>query len=715
MYRLLLLALLVSLGSCTLLDKDVGMLEDLEDLLLKDENMKGYSNQKNGRTPFGLWNQFNSARRSPMNRKKLQAYLKMLEERERTFTRVLSTEDIESRIAEIKHTLETRQTCATTTPQYRTIDGSCNNIAKPEQGAAETLLIRVVDNAYDDGLSKPRTKSVAGGPLPNARNASRAVFDNRETTLSDLTTLAMHFGQLTDHDLTAVHTPSDVNCSDCSVDGECFSILINNADPVFGGVQACFPFVRSNFETDSSGVRQHINSITGYLDASFVYGSDDASALDLIDSNGFLLHDTDGVTGRQLLPPDVDLDLCAGVNETEGIYCGKAGDGRAPEQPGLTALHTLFLREHNRVADALLSLDSTLSPFNVYQTARKIVGAEWQHIVYNEFLPLIVGADLYASEGLSPDSTYAYNPAVDASSANVFAAAAFRFGHTLVPFDITRVNRNYRPRFDEIKLTEAFFNATYIYDESIPDGAVDSILRGMTVQNSQKVDRHFSDAITDNLFGDPDKEGDGFDLTALNIQRARDHGLPGYTTIRKDFCELGEINSFRDLFDDGVMTRQNFRNLRDTYADVRDIDAFVGFVLEKPLPNALVGPTLACIFADQFRRLKFGDRFFYQSLGQFTPAQIQEIEKASMARLLCDNVEAVDEIQPYIFMKARNFGNLERRQQGKRGPYTSFYEYSRSGAWPHKRETVLEGLDNRRVSCTATSGEIPVVDLSKFV
>ena len=81
------------------------------------------------------------------------------------------------------------------------------------------------------------------------------------------------------------------------------------------------------------------------------------------------------------------------------------------------------------------------------------------------------------------------------------------------------------------------------------------------------------------------------------------------------------------------------------YAHVDDIDLFVGGFLERSVDDSLLGPTFKCIVGDQFARLKLGDRFFYD-LGlddntRFTPDQLREIRKTSMARIICDNTDTI--------------------------------------------------------------------------
>ena len=67
------------------------------------------------------------------------------------------------------------------------------------------------------------------------------------------------------------------------------------------------------------------------------------------------------------------------------------GDSRATENPQLTVLHTMFVREHNRLTKALRELNPLWTSDTLYQEARRIVLAEIQHITYTKFLPAFLG------------------------------------------------------------------------------------------------------------------------------------------------------------------------------------------------------------------------------------------------------------------------------------------------------------------------------------
>lgn len=73
--------------------------------------------------------------------------------------------------------------------------------------------------------------------------------------------------------------------------------------------------------------------------------------------------------------------------------------------------------------------------------------------------------------------------------------------------------------------------------------------------------------------------------------------------------------------------------------------------MERPEEGAQVGATFSCIIADQMYRTRIGDRYFYKNRNQpkpFTSEQIKEIEKSSLARVMCDNSD-VDMMQPDAF------------------------------------------------------------------
>ena len=119
-----------------------------------------------------------------------------------------------------------------------------------------------------------------------------------------------------------------------------------------------------------------------------------------------------------------------------------SGDVRVNEQLNLIVMHTVWMREHNRVARSLSRLNPGWSDETTFQEAKRIVVAEYQHIVYNEWLPVILGAEYMTSFGLWPLSkgfSSKYMDTFDPRVTNEFATAAFRFGHSLIPNSFMRI------------------------------------------------------------------------------------------------------------------------------------------------------------------------------------------------------------------------------------------------------------------------------------
>lgn len=182
-----------------------------------------------------------------------------------------------------------------------------------------------------------------------------------------------------------------------------------------------------------------MNQATQFIDGSVVYGSSDTKMASLRSGQLGMLRMYETPDNRSLLPVSMDpLDGCNEVeNNKKGHYCFESGDARANENLHLTSLHLILARHHNFLARNLLVQNPLWDDEKLFQEARKILGAQMQHITYNEFLPILLGRNLSSSIGLTPDPEYwsndKYDENVDASAANNFAAAAFRFAHTLLP------------------------------------------------------------------------------------------------------------------------------------------------------------------------------------------------------------------------------------------------------------------------------------------
>lgn len=129
----------------------------------------------------------------------------------------------------------------------------------------------------------------------------------------------------------------------------------------------------------------------------------------------------------------------------------------------------------------------------------------------------------------------------------------------------------------------------------------------------------------------------------MNIQRGRDHGLPGYVKYR-EACGGKPAKSFNDLAD--TIRPDDRRRLEQIYnGKVEDVDLFPAGIVEIPVKGSRFGFTFTCILTRQFSRVRQGDRFWYERKSVFTSTQLKEIRKASISRIICDNADGVSRIQ----------------------------------------------------------------------
>ena len=465
-----------------------------------------------------------------------------------------------------------------------------------------------------------RTREHNGVPLPGAREISFKLMSTEEVSADEhYTHYLMQWGQFVDHDLDfSPMAVSNARFSDgrfcnetCDNQAPCFPIPVPESDPRIRR-QRCLGMTRSSAMCGSGMTsvfftkimpRTQLNQITSFMDGSNIYGSSEEEAFELRDlssERGLLRRGMITPAAKHLLPSNVNSPVDCQIDpNTAHIPCFLAGDHRANEQLGLLATHTIWMREHNRIAEQLLLLNPHWDGNTIYHEARKIVGAELQHITYSHWLPKILGPS-----GMTRLPAYTgYNPNQDASILNPFSTAAFRFGHSLVNPVIYRLNETFQPiSWGNLPLHRAFFAPFRIVEE----GGIDPVLRGLFGRAGKRVrsDELLNSELTERLFMLAHEIS--LDLGALNIQRGRDHGLPPYVEYRR-LCNLSEVHTFQDMRRE-VTNQEVLRKLRDIYVHPGNVDLWVGGLVEDPLPGGRVGPTFACIIAEQFRRTRDGDR-----------------------------------------------------------------------------------------------------------
>ncbi|MGE0490928.1 MAG: peroxidase family protein [Vulcanimicrobiota bacterium] len=507
--------------------------------------------------------------------------------------------------------------------QFRSIDGRGNNLQNPDWGKAGEAFPRRLPVDYADLTGAP-----SGADRPNPRVISNNVMAdpsrNREPAMRS--GMVWAWGQFIDHDITSTPNSGAMD----------WNISVPVGDPAFDPKRegkAIIPFSRST-AADGTGTgpdnpRQQINAITSWLDGSMVYGSDAVRAAALRSFEEGKLRVAESEHGPMLPANTLGLPNDNPTRRpTESLLL--AGDTRANENLALVSLQTLFVREHNRVADELARQHPEWDDQELYLRARRQVGAEIAAITYNEFLPALLGPDaLPAYAG--------YQPEVDGRIGNEFATAAYRMGHSQIDPIVWREAAD----GGAIPEKDLPLVATYFAPERLSEGGIEPLLRGLTRFIQEPTDEKITSQVRNMLFGRPGHGG--MDLAALNIQRGRDHGLPNYNAIRQAYG-FEPITSFAQLTSDPVKVGK----LTYTYGEVEKLDAWVGLLAEDPAPEAAVGPTLKSILVDQFTRLRDGDRFWYQNDPGLAD-QREQLDSLSLADVIRRNTDIGDDIDDSPF------------------------------------------------------------------
>lgn len=461
---------------------------------------------------------------------------------------------------------------------FRSLDGFRTNIFHPTWGQAGRGFARYLTAEYGDGVAFP-----AGSGRISARELSN-LLAQPEAVMPDqqgLTDFFWLWGQFISHDL-SLTKPSDQELEE-------FPVRVPIGDPQYDAEATgtvWLPYMRSSFDADKTP-RAQTNFTTSFLDASMLYGVDEYRTNALRTFGDGKLKMTNG----KMLPYNkTGLPNVGGDSE----YLYLSGDVRVNEHVGIVALHTLFYREHNRLAEELKRRFPRFSEEEIFFFARDLVIAEIQAITYNEFLPLLLGKPLPAYTG--------YNPELDPGIRNLFATAAFELWYSMMSPEILFADDDGVPvGGSPYDLREIFFRPWLLWYEH----DLDFILKGFSMQPAQAIDPFLDDALRNFTFEESGLQP--VDLLTVLLQRGRDHGLPSYNAIR-EFFGLGRIDDFSEISGNIALNE----TLRFAYQDVDAIDAWVGLLAEDKLPNAPIGETLEKIITDQFLRIREGDRFWYE-------------------------------------------------------------------------------------------------------
>jgi len=466
----------------------------------------------------------------------------------------------------------------------RAIDGTNNNLSNVSFNATNSDFARIGEANFADGIS-----SLVDGPNP--RTISNVVVGEGDAAVPNqegLSGFMYAWGQFIDHDL-------DLSRSDGTTH---IDVQIPAGDPNFADGSS-ISLTRAVIDPATGQGTSHpataVNTITGWLDASMVYGSDPQTA-----------------AGLRL--PDGHLQTSAGNNLpiVDGAFL--AGDVRAAENPSLTALQTLFLREHNYQVDQLHEQHPEWTGDQLYTQAKAIVNAEIAHITYSEFLPHLIGPDtLTAYQG--------YDPNVDPRITEEFAGAAFRFGHSIVSAETERIDNSGDVTGPALELKDTFFMTS---DRFTADGGADGFLRHLGSDASQAMDSRIVYDLRNFLFDPPVS----MDLAAINIQRGHDLGLPTLNETRETlgltpYSDFSQITS-----DQGTVSA-----LEKVFGSVDQVDLWTGGLSEGHAAGAMVGETFQQITAHQFEALRDGDRFWYQEQG-FDAQTLHKIEHTTLSDII---------------------------------------------------------------------------------
>ncbi|EJD49621.1 hypothetical protein AURDEDRAFT_182766 [Auricularia subglabra TFB-10046 SS5] len=483
---------------------------------------------------------------------------------------------------------------------YRTPDGRCNWLKRGESLIGSTGQPRSRDfdqTTFADGISAPREG-------PNPREVSNAFFKRKERLHYDHTPLMLGLVEFLMHDVSY----------SADSETEFIEVPIPKGDPAYDPynhgnasfkVWRSLPFPGSG--SSKQNPRQHVNGATAWLDCSALYGSTAEVADALRSHTDGKLKAQRGKDGYEYLPfndQGLPVRTRPGVNPRD-LFLG--GDVRTNEDYIMLSVHTLLLREHNRLCDILVAQHPDWDDERVYQTIKLVMGAKialigngYQMAYWAENMPWPRddGFPLYRAMygesvvSINPFHSYPW-PMVTRNDRPMVTSAemsiVYRFHEFIInKFPIKDAHNN---TIEEREIFDTAFDA-----KGFLGLGADPILRGMLASDIP----NFKSGVDETFRSAGRYRGSPFDIVTWSIVHEREQGLPTFNQyFTEGYAKLEPtpdvIVKQRKTFEEFSSDPQVVADLKRLYKTPDDVDFVVGVQLEEELFPGTTMPVSALI------------------------------------------------------------------------------------------------------------------------
>ncbi|CAK1604590.1 unnamed protein product [Parnassius mnemosyne] len=539
----------------------------------------------------------------------------------------------------------------------RRVDGSCNNLRYVTRGASHTPTYRVLPAVYNKNFEPRLSKS--GHSLPLARFLRTSLLAEGRLPDRQLTTLATNFLVFMTADVLSLHDTvkfilwKPYCCQPKGkTDRDCVPNKIPDDDPVhrFSNIR-CLNMTRpESFQSigciKNDTVPERIISATPTFDLSTVYGSTLKSLLEKgrLFQGGLLKYEVDN---DRIWPPSIKTGggVCFLNQKPQETRCHNTPEDGANSLAGVNLLSVWFWRLHNFIATGLSKVNPCWNDDKLFYTARDINIAIFSQIFFYELLPVYFGHENLFRDGvLSPTPGFRDNYNED-----LFPQISLEFPYVLRWFHTTQEGNmnlydtqgNYLKKVPIVNMTlrTGFFG--------VGDN-MDYVTQGNFRQAAAKADYIVDPDVVEVGLGAHQRASD---ILTNDLAKNRYFGFQPYIKYR-EFCFKQSFKTFDDLLH--AIDPERVELLKEVYENVEDIDLMAGIWLERLIEGGQVPPTLYCIVVEQLLRVLASDRHWYERPHRpnaFSYEQLQEIRKATVARLLCDVGDKVTHIQRQAFYR----------------------------------------------------------------